>query len=225
MIIPSYNINDIQYQYDFDNNGIPHSYPNTPPGYSEPQLIYEFHYDGMLKNTQWDKNYNWSVEPPFYIKSGQGTSGITCELLPILSKEREKILEGPRNLSWRDYKYCELNLKINTWSETLNLYYKQGPLWKIEGNKTPKSGTTETYTLLPQYDQTGYPPKYSTDTLSYSFNIKNGNVTQFHGVNPPKGNPKIDIFWHTVGPGYVSFYSAWNDDSLKFPNTLGVLIK
>jgi hypothetical protein len=229
MIIPTYNINDIEYVYDFDNNGIAHSYPNTPPGYSNPQILYSFTYDGMLKNTQWCKNYTWKVDPPFHIISGQNESKVTCQLMPMLTKERENIIKGIKRLN-----YSELNLTLGTWKETLNLYYNKGPYWKIEGNKSPiikysSNGkpieSIETYTLVPLYDQSGVPPKYSTDRDSYSFNIKNGKVMQFYGTNPPLGYPKVDIFWYLPGPAYLSFYSAWSDYSVKFPNTLDIYVK
>lgn len=38
MIVPNENIND----------GLEHSYQNEPPGYSEPQELLYFHYEGML---------------------------------------------------------------------------------------------------------------------------------------------------------------------------------
>ena len=155
MIIPSYNINDIPYHFDFDDRGIAHSYPNEPPGYSTPQILYSFHYDGFMTKLPIPKNYKWEVNHPFYILSGQNTSNITCELMPKLVKNREDSITGLTQLNYThstitgltqltSYKYtwlayCELNLEISSsWKETLNLYYKQGPLWKIEGNKIPK---------------------------------------------------------------------------------------
>lgn len=229
MIIPSYNINDIEYVYDFDNNGIAHSYPNTPPGYSDPQILYSFKYEGFMTLRPGPKTYTWSVNPPFHIISGQGTIKVTCQLMPMVTKEREKVISGIPRLD-----YSELNLSVDKWKETLNLYYKKGPYWKIEGNKTPiikysSNGkvieTIETYTLVPQYDQSGVPPKYSTSIDSYSFNIKNGKIMQFYGTNPPLGNPKIDVFWYSPGPAYLSFYSAWSDDLIKYPNTLDIYVK
>ena len=221
MIIPTYNINDIEYKYDFDDKGIAHSYPNTPPSYTSPQILYSFHYEGFLKNTQWDRDYTWTVNPPFFILSGQNDHVITCELIPSLNIAEEQILTGDRKLMWRDYNYCELNLKMATWEETLNLYYKQGPRWKIEGNKIPKLNSVETYTLIPQYQT----DKYSTNPITYSFNVKNGKVMSFHGGVPPNGNPMVDILWYGSGSSYLSFYSSWSDESTKFPNTLGILVK
>ena len=234
MIIPSYNINDITYFFDFDDEGVQHSYPNTPPGYSDPQIIYNFHYSGFLKNTIYEKNYNWEVSPPWYIISGQNSAIVTCQLMPKFTKNRERIVTGARKIVYRDINYSELNLTMGKWKETLNLYYKQGPLWKIEGNKNPKitySQATgkieqkiETYTLIPQYDQSGYPPKNATDPNTYSFDIKNGKIIKFHGTNPPNGNPMIDVFWYETGPAYLSFYSNWKDETLKFPNTLDIYV-
>lgn len=234
-IIPTYNTDDKPYVYDVDDKGLAHSYPMHPPGYSAPQLIYSFYYSGIVtKIPGWTKNHIWTVDPPFFILSGQGTSGITCELIPKLLINREPIKIGIRKLKWRDIKYSELNLQIGKWKETLNLYYKQGPLWKIEGNTNPKieiSPVTgkvikkiETYTLVPKYDQSGYPPKNETDPKSYSFDIKNGTISSFYGDNPPKGNPKVDIIWHTSGPSYISFYSAWKGETVKFPNTQDIYV-
>jgi len=220
MIIPTYNINDIEYVYDFDNNGIAHSYPNTPPGYSDPQILYSFTYEGFVLSKPGPKNYTWTVDPPFHIISGQNSAKVICQLMPMVTKTREPIISGITRLN-----YSELNLTLGSWKETLNLYYKQGPYWKIEGNKTPTLKSTETYTLIPQYDQTGQPPKYSTDVISYSFNIKNGKVMQFYGTNPPYGYPKVDIMWYGTGSAYLSFYSAWSDYSVKFPNTLDIYVK
>ena len=221
MIIPAYNINDIEYIYDFDDKGISHSYPNTPPGYSDPQILYKFHYEGNLKNTIYESNYNWDVNPPFYILSGKNEKIVTCELIPQLNTKQENILKGERKLTWRDYKYIELNLSFKVWKETLNLYYKQDPLWKIEGNKTPSLNTTETYTITPLYDT----KNYSTNINTYSFNVKNGTVMKFHGGIPPYGKPIVDILWHTKGSSYLSFYSSWSDEPDKFPNTLGIYVK
>ena len=226
MIIPDYNIHDTSYYSDVDDKGLSHSYPSTPPGYSTPQILYSFHYEGIVTRIAGYQNYTWTwtVEPPFYILSGQGTSSITCELLPNLNKNQEQMKYGPRKLSYRDYKFSELNLTVSRWKETLNLYYKQGPLWKIEGNKSPLVKSVETYTLIPQYDQTGYPPKNTTNPINYSFNIQNGTVVKFYGKNPPNGNPIVDILWHTKGPAYISFYSAWTNEKVKFPNTLGIYV-
>ena len=234
MIIPSYNILDVVYYFDYDDKGLAHSYPVTPPGYSDPQVFYNFHYEGFLKNTIYDKNYTWTVDPPFHIISGQNTSGITCQLMPKLEKEQEKIITGARKLAYRDYKFSELNLQIGKFKETLNLYYKTGPLWKIVGNTNPTltyspatgriNQNIETYTLIPQYDQSGVPPKNLTETTTYSFNIKNGKVMQFYGTNPPNGYPMIDVFWYSPGPAYISFYSSWKGETVKFPNTLGIYV-
>ena len=224
MIIPGYNINDVIYYFDFDDKGLNHSYPNTPPGYSNPQIIYDFHYEGLVTKLPGAKNYIWAVNPPFFILSGQGTSGITCELIPMLVKDREEIKTGPRKLQYRDLKFSELNLEIGRWKETLNLYYKQGPLWKIDGNRNPKINSTETYTLIPQYNQTGYPAKYTTDPNSYSFNIKNGKVVKFHGGIPPNGNPMVDILWYQSGASYLSLYSCWTNETVKFPNTMNIYV-
>lgn len=233
-IYPTYNIGDKTYYYDVDDKGLPHSYPEQPPGYSEPQRIYQFEYTGFVtKIPNWTQNHIWTVDPPFFILSGQGTSIITCELMPKLLKDREPIKIGPRKLKWRDIKFSELNLQIGKWKETLNLYYKQGPLWKIIGNNNPKLSydqygkverKIETYTLIPQYDQTGYPPKNETDPNSYSFDIKNGMIISFYGDTPPKGNPKVDIFWFDSGPTYLSFYSAWKGETVKFPNTIDIYV-
>ena len=234
MIVPDYNKLDIPYLYDFDDNGIPHSYPNTPPGYSDSQILYNFHYEGTFSAQT--VTYEWSVNPPFYILSGQSTLSITCQQMPMVTKERENVISGITIMS-----YSDLNLTITYNNtpiyESLNLYYKKGPYWKIDGNKTPilkydSTGSTakliksiETYTLIPQYDQTGYPPKYSTNINSYSFDIKNGKVMQFYCTNPPYGYPKVDIMWYSPGPAYLSFYSAWSDYSVKFPNTLDIYVK
>ena len=224
MIISSYTENNITYSLDDYNTMLSHSYQNHPQGYSAPQIIYNFSYSGMLKNTQWDKDYTWTIDPPFYILSGQSTSNISCELIPKLSKENEKLVKDFRKNTHKDYKYSNINLQISKWKESLNLYYKQGPLWKIDGNKSVKINSVETYTLIPQYDQTGQPPKNSTNPDSYSFDIKNGTVVKFYGTNPPYGNPKIDVLWYSSGSSYLSFYSSWTDDNLKFPNTIGILV-
>lgn len=224
MIIPSYNEKDVPYVFDFDDKGIPHSYINTPPGYSTPQIIYNFRYEGLMDRLPGPKNYIWSINPPFYILAGQGTSNINCELRPVLNTEQERILKAERKLIYREYKYCELNLTIGKWKETLNLYYKQGPLWKIEGNKNPKINTIETYTLIPQYNQIGNPPKNFSDPNRYIFNIKNGKVTKTYGEIPPHGNPKIDVLWYETGAAYLSFYSAWLTEPVTFPNTVDIYV-
>ena len=61
MIIPSYNKEDVPYIFDFDDKGLPHSYINTPPGYSNPQIIYSFKYEGLMDRLPDPKNYIWSV--------------------------------------------------------------------------------------------------------------------------------------------------------------------
>lgn len=221
MIIPEYDKNFTK------DDILAHSYPNNPPGYSDPEILYYFHYEGFLTGTQWGKNFEWSVEAPFYIIDGQGTSRISCQLMPNLIKNQEPIKTGARQLIWRDYSYRELNLQVGTagkWKGTLNLYYKQGPLWKIEGNKNPKLNSIETYTLIPQYDQTGYPPKNTTDPNSYSFNIKNGKVMSFHGGTPPNSYPMVDILWYQTGASYLSFYSTWTNEVVKFPNTTNIYV-
>ena len=115
MIIPNYNTNDVPYHFDFDDKGIPHSYPINPIGYYKPQILYTFSYEGILDIRNNYKNYIWSVEPPFYILSGQSTREITCELIPILTKQREPIKTAIRKLIYRDLNYCELNLEVEKW--------------------------------------------------------------------------------------------------------------
>ncbi len=225
MIIPGYNAQDITYYFDYDDKGLQHSYPKEPPGYSSPQILYTFHFDGIVSRLPGPKIYNWEVSPPFYILSGQTTTDITCELIPKLITDREPIITGARKIEYRDIKFSELNLTCGKWKETLNLYYKQGPLWKINGNRTPKVQTVETYELVPQYNQTGFPPKNSTDPNSYSFVVKNGKVMKFHGGIPPIGNPLVDILWYSTGPSYLSFYSTWSNEKIKFPNTLDIIVK
>jgi len=227
-IIPTYNERDIVYYFDFDDKFLAHSYPNTPHGYTEPQILYSFYYEGFLTELPGAKFYTWSVDLPFIIVSGQSTSQVTCQLLPILSKNQEEIKYGSRKISYRDYKFSELNLKIEyvgkagQWFDVLNLYYSQGPIWKIDGNKNPKINTIETYTLKPDYNQIGNPPKNSTDPNNYKFNLKNGVVVKNHGDIPPRGNPKVDILWTEKGSGYLSFYSSWKNEKLKFSNTLAM---
>ena len=229
-IVPTYNERDIVYYFDFDDKFLAHSYPNTPQGYTEPQILYSFYYDGFLNDLPGAKWCTWSVDLPFIIVSGQSESIVTCQLLPVLSKNQENMIYGARKLSYRDYKYSVLNLKLDysgkagTWEEPFNLYYSQGPIWKIVGNKFPKLNTIETYTLIPDYNQVGYPPKNSTDFNNYIFNLKNGVVMKNHGDIPPRGNPKVDILWTEKGSGYLSFYSSWTNEKLRFPNTLDVYV-
>ena len=196
--------------------------------------MYNCYYDGFVSNLPGAKTYIWSIGLPFHIIAGQGTTGVTIQLTPILSRDREEIvMDKYKNIRYRNYKFAELNLtisnsmKVGKWEETLNLFYAQGPLWKLQGNLYPKiqkdqNGkvikSIETYTLLPQYVQTGNPPKNSTDPSSYSFGIQNGVVSMFHGGTPPKENPKVDIFWNQTGSTYLTFYSAWSNDKLLFAN-------
>ena len=165
---------------DFRTTGLEHSYQIEPPGYSQPQKLYHYYYKGFMLDRS--KNFVWKVGPPFFIIDGQGTSGITIEMIPTLSKYREKEISGITRLH-----YTELDLQIDRWKETRNLYYRNGPLWKIIGNKTPtityfKNNpieTRETYTMIPLYEQNGYPPKYSTGTPcvdNYNFKLKNGKI-------------------------------------------------
>jgi hypothetical protein len=204
-IIPTYNERDIVYYFDFDDKFLAHSYPNTPHGYTEPQILYSFYYEGFLTELPGAK-------------------------LPILSKNQEEIIYGARKLVYRDYKFSVLNLKIEyvgkagEWYEAFNLYYSQGPIWKIQGNKNPKLNTIETYTIIPDYNQIGNPPKNSTNPNNYKFNLKNGAVVKNYGDIPPRGNPKIDILWTEKGSGYLSFYSSWTNEKLRFPNTLSVYV-
>lgn len=214
---------------DSDNNILTHSYPNKPPEYSTPQVLYKYHYEGPLTTT----NYIWTINPPFYILEGQGTSGITIELYPKNSTSREKIISGVTILE-----YCELNLQIDSWKESLYLYYKVGPSWKIEGNKFPQitiiSGktvkSTETYKIIPKYDQSGYPAKYSTYPDSYSFYLDKGKIVNFYGGVPPKylwygeQYPMVDIFWYTTGATSLTFYSSWTNEKEKFPITIPIYI-
>ena len=201
----------ISENFDIIYNNIEHSYINTPPGYSTPQKLYNFSYKGSTLT-----EYIWSVDPPFFILTGQNTPKITCELIPKLSKNKE----------------CNFSiLKLNN-EESITINYTEGPKWKIEGNKNPKIEmidnkyipTVETYTLIPQYDQTGYPPKNSTDPNSYNLNIKNGKIVNFHGGIPPTGNPTVDIEWFNSGSSYLSFYSSWTNGYIKYPNTLDIYI-
>jgi hypothetical protein len=212
---------------DFRVTGLEHSYQIEPPGYSQPQKTYYYYYDGFMTRRPGPIFYEWEVGPPFFIISGQGTSGITLELIPTLYKTREKEISGITR-----YNFAELNLKIGKWKETRNLYYKNGPLWKIVGNRNPKITyfndkpleKRETYSIIPLYDQSGIPPKYNTEPSSYTFHIKNGKVMKFYGNIPPLGVPMVDIFWYKEGPTYLTFYSHWDDDTTKFPNTLDIYV-
>lgn len=75
--------------------GLPHSYMNKPPNFSEPQIIYNLSYEGFMKNIP--ENHSgkheiiWSVEPPLYILSGQNTYNINCELRVIKNIEKYNI--------------------------------------------------------------------------------------------------------------------------------------
>jgi hypothetical protein len=235
MIIPLYDEH-----FKVDDKGLAHSYPNFPPNYSEPQITYSFTYDGFMNNVSVPLLFNWSVQPPFYILSGQNTKTITLELKPSLTKDREGFISGS-NVTYKKLKYSDLNLEIiyeppttkpRILKDSINIYYRQGPLWKIQGNKFPKiklntSGkpeTIETYELIPQYDQTGFPPKNITEHNSYTFVIKGGTVKKFYGGIPPTGTPLVDILWHTPGSGYLAFYSTWTSESVKFPNVLDIFI-
>lgn len=209
--------------FKIENGALAHSYQIHPPKYSEPQLLYTFYYEGFLKGSNRETTYNWTIDPPFYILSGQGTSIITLELLPKLNKDQEPIITK-NNIKYRDYKYSNLNLQMGNWKESRNLYYKQGPLWKIEGNKNPKINTKETYKITPQYNQIGNPPKNSTNFNFYNLDVKNGKVNSFHGGVPPYGTPLVDITWYQTGPAYLSFYSSWNNEPTLFPNTLDIYV-
>ena len=76
---------------DFRTIGLEHSYQVEPPGYSQPQKLYHYYYRGFMLDRS--KNFVWKVGPPFFIIEGQGTSGITIELIPTLSKYREKEID------------------------------------------------------------------------------------------------------------------------------------
>lgn len=224
MIIPLYDS-----KFDYDDKGLPHSYTKAPPLYSEPQTLYSYTYDGFMNNMPGDKVYTWKVNYPFEILSGQGTKTITVQQFPILTREREPIVKT-NTATYRDLKYSDLDLNINGLKESMNLYYRQGPLWRIDGNKSPiikystdgKPNTIETYTIIPLYNIKS--SNNIINTESYNFVIKNGLVLKVYGDNPPLGNPKVDILWHTKGQGYISFYSSWKDDYVKFPNTTHVII-
>lgn len=207
---------------DFDDKGLSHSYQNAPPGYSEPQLLYHYHYEGWVSGSSQSigKPYIWNIEPPFYIIEGQGTNSITCELMPINTENCSEL------------KSSVISLQLGKWQEGTTIYYKRGPKWKIEGNKTPKiliiSGKTikniETYELIPNYDQTGFPTKCATNPENYTFSIKNGEIINFYGNIPPNGNPKVDIFWYQTGSTYLSFYSSWTKEKIKFPTTIDIYV-
>lgn len=235
MIIPEYDENLL-----YEDNGLNHSFQYSPEGYSEPQDIYKFYYKGdtldVLK-LPGEKNITWSIDYPFYILNGQGTTGVTIALLPVLTQDREKIIivSGLTQMkySYRNLKYCPLTFKISKcdqikWEETLNLKYKQGPLFKIEGNMYPKKDIIETYTIIPKYFQNGYPPKNIINNDSFEFKIKGGRVKKIYGGVSPyncewKDNfVKVDIEWYEYGSGYLSFYSSWKNEKLKFPNTLKI---
>lgn len=209
--------------FQVENGGLAHSYQIHPPGYSEPQLLYTFYYDGFLKGSNRETIYNWAIDPPFYILSGQGTSTITLELRPKLNINQEPIKDSGKDMH-RDYKFCSLNLQMGRWKETRNVYYQQGPLWKLEGNKNPKINTKETYKIIPQYNQIGNPPQNSTNFNFYKFDVKNGKVVSFHGGVPPQGIPLVDIYWYQTGASYLSFYSAWTNEPVLFPNTLDIYV-
>lgn len=291
----------------FNDRGLTHSYPNTPPGFSEPQILYHYHYEGWVPSSAQarGKPYIWNIEPPFYILSGQGTSGITCELKPvttnlcifgldyettsadcleiptthstkiymnsspnlsyrgnqdvIVSHDDEHkfyahvasynkqtgqfILSSIKNVgtgtfcSWNirlagNENYSNVTLQLGKWNEGTAVYYKSGPKWRIEGNMNPKVRkvnnkivqSTETYTLIPEYDMSGNPPRCATDPNNYQFNIKNGKVMNFHGGVPPHGNPQIDIFWYQTGSTYLSFYSSWMNEEVTFPTTVDIYV-
>lgn len=209
---------------DFNSEGLAHSYQNEPPGYSEPQILYKYRHEGFIPP---NNAIVWSVDPPFYIVSGQGTLEITLRLVPELSYDCYKIVSG-RTV----YPYANINIKVGNLFESRNLYYKQGPTWLIEGNKkpiieiSPLTGKViqkiETYTIIPKYNQIGYPPKCATLPDSYTFKIKNGKIMKFYGGIPPHGNPMVDIFWYKTGSTYLSFYSSWIKDTIKFPNTINI---
>jgi len=207
---------------DFDNNGLSHSYQNLPPEYYKPQLLYHYHYEGWVSGSTQskDKPYIWSIEPPFYITEGQGTNNITCELMPITTSYCSGL------------SFSTISLQLGKWQEGTIIYYKRGPKWNIEGNKNPKilmlSGKTmktiETYELIPKYDNNGFPPTCSTNPENYFFSIKNGEIINFYGDIPPKGNPKVDIFWYQTGSTYLSFYSSWAKEKTSFPTTINVYV-
>lgn len=223
-----------------DEINLAEPYTNNIQNFINPKAIYNCYYDGFVSKLIGSKTYTWSIDLPFHIIEGQGTTGVTIQLVQILSKNREEIImDKYKNIRYRDFKFAELNLtisnstKVGKWCETLNLFYAQGPLWKIQGNLFPKIKKSqdgkviksiETYTLIPQYNQTSYPPKNSTDSNSYSFDLDHGTVTTFHGGVPPKENPKVDIFWNQTGSTYLTFYSAWTSDKLLFSNTFNIYV-
>jgi len=235
MIIPLYDEH-----FKFDDKGLGHSYQIFPPNYSEPQITYSYKYDGFMNNVTDTIIFNWSVQSPFYIISGQNTNVVTLELKPPLTKNREEIISGS-TISYKNLKYSDLNLeikfappttKLGILKDSMNLYYRQGPLWKVVGNKFPKiklnsngrSETIETYKLIPLYTQSDTTPKNITDFNSYSFVIKGGTVKKFHGGVTPNNVPLVDILWHTPGIGYIAFYSTWSQETVKFPNVLDIFI-
>lgn len=224
MIKPLYDPN-----FDDDEKGLQHSYHNTPPLYSEPQILYSYTYDGFMNDIP-NNIFTWNVNYPFVIVSGQGTNTITLQQYPVLTTQRENIIKT-NTVSYRNLKYSDLDLDLNGLKESINLYYRQGPLWKIEGNKYPKltyssdgrSQTIETYKLIPLFN-TDLSKNNIINTESYNFVIKNGNLIKLYGDNPPNGYPLIDVLWHTKGSGYISFYSSWDDDYVKFPNTMSIAV-
>lgn len=244
MIIPEYDEN-----FKNEDYGLDHSYQIEPQGYSEPQILYKFYYSGgtldVLKLAG-TNDIMWSIDYPFYIIDGQGTTGVTIALIPVLTKEREKIITvtGLTQIkyTYRDLKYSILNLKIGKcdnirWEENLELKYKQGAAWIIEGNNFPIITkninnkiipTIETYTIKPAYSQSGNPPKNITNPDSYTFKVKGGRVKKIYGGTAPINGAwinnflKVDIEWYQSGSTYFSFYSAWSNETLKFPNTLGI---
>jgi hypothetical protein len=134
--------------------------------------------------------------------------------------------------SCSELKSSVISLELGKWQEGTIIYYKRGPKWKIEGNTNPKirfnNGkivqNIETYTIIPEYDQTGNPPHCSTLPDNYSFKIKNGKIMNFYGGTPPHGNPKVDIFWYDSGPAYLSFYSSWTKEETTFPTTMDIYV-
>lgn len=292
----------------FNDIGLAHSYPNTPPEHSDPQILYKYHYEGWLQpstHANPPRTFLWTIEPPFYIISGQGTSEITVELKPITTNlclnglyfetTTADCIEIPTthpttlyvnaspNLSYtikekvivsydNEHKFyanvasynrqtgtfklitnknigtgtfcnwsirldgCEnysnITLQLGKWNEGTIIYYKTGPRWKIEGNTLPKvrmnNGkivqSIETYTLIPEYDMSGNPPRCSTEPNNYSFEIKGGKIMKFYGGTPPNGNPTVDVFWYQTGATYLTFYSSWKNEETKFPTTLNTYV-
>lgn len=237
MIIPEYDKH-----FEYEDYGLDHSYQIEPPSYSEPQILYNFYYSGGTMDVlslSGTKELIWAVKEPFYIVSGQGTTNITLALSPILTKDREPIITvtGITTIkyTYRQLDHCDLTLTIKRnnviiWEDVLNLYYKQGSIWKIEGNKNPKINTIETYTISPLYIQSGNPPKNTTHPDSYSFKVKDGKVKKIYGGTAPINGAwinnflKVDIEWYKSGYTYLSFYSAWTNEKIKFPNTIGITV-